>query len=175
MQRKKGLVKRRSVSFTIKTLPSCFALDPEPVPLERFPKASEIAELGALQARFSSSSLDCIVVRLQLGAGSRGAVMAISEIVFAALERLRTEVPSWGFAGTGTRFVKFFQPTAASAFQETFAEAAQVHSLTGVCPTLALHVQFDIPDRSSIEVMQRLGIAYGVKAGCINPPEAFLR
>ncbi|MEP6593750.1 MAG: sugar isomerase, partial [Acidobacteriota bacterium] len=33
--------------------------------------------------------------------------------LFAALNAFRIEVPSWGFANTGTRFGKFLQPAAA--------------------------------------------------------------
>ena len=36
--------------------------------------------------------------------------------VFAALETFRIELPSWGFANTGTRFGKFIQAAAAITF-----------------------------------------------------------
>ena len=67
-----------------------------------------------------------------------------AEIVFRALEKFRIEVPSWGFANTGTRFGKFLQPAAASTIEEKFSDAGQVHQLTGVCPTVAVHVQWDL-------------------------------
>ena len=63
-----------------------------------------------------------------------------------ALDNFRMEIPSWGFANTGTRFGKFLQPEAATSLEEKFADAAQVHSLTGSCPTLALHVEWDLPN-----------------------------
>ena len=63
--------------------------------------------------------------------------------VVEALDRFRIEIPSWGFANTGTRFGKFLQPAAASTIEEKFADAAHVHALTGCCPTLALHVLWD--------------------------------
>ena len=34
--------------------------------------------------------------------------------VFQALDQLKIELPSWGFANTGTRFGKFTQPAAAT-------------------------------------------------------------
>ena len=40
-------------------------------------------------------------------------VDAGSQQVFAALDEFRIEVPSWGFANTGTRFGKFIQAGAA--------------------------------------------------------------
>ena len=69
-----------------------------------------------------------------------------SEKVFNALETFRMELPSWGFANTGTRFGKFIQAAAATTTEEKFSDAGQVHQLTGVCPTVALHVLWDCPD-----------------------------
>ena len=66
----------------------------------------------------------------------------------AALDRFAIELPSWGFADTGTRFGKFLQPAAAATLDEKLADAGQVHAFTGVCPTVALHVQWDLPQRA---------------------------
>src|SRR5260370_10004861 len=63
-----------------------------------------------------------------------------------ALDRFRIELPSWGFANTGTRFGKYLQPTAAVTIEEKLADAGQVHALTGICPTVALPVLWDFPD-----------------------------
>ena len=68
--------------------------------------------------------------------------------VHAALDGFRIELPSWGFANTGTRFGKFVQPAAAATIEEKFADAGHVHALTGACPTLALHVLWDFEDGS---------------------------
>ena len=38
-----------------------------------------------------------------------------------ALSRFRIEIPSWGFANTGTRFGKFVQAGAATTTEEKFA------------------------------------------------------
>src|SRR5438874_4649093 len=87
-----------------------------------------------------------------------------------ALETFRIELPSWGFANTGTRFGKFLQAAAASTIEEKFSDAGQVHALTGVCPTLALHVLWDLPDGvASSNDVKRLSAKYGVSAGSINP------
>lgn len=96
--------------------------------------------------------------------------MALNDRVFQALDGFRIELPSWGFANTGTRFGKFLQPAAASTIEEKFSDAGQVHALTGVCPTLALHVLWDLPDglASSADI-GRLSSRYGVRAGSINP------
>jgi L-rhamnose isomerase / sugar isomerase len=91
-------------------------------------------------------------------------------IVYAALDTFRIELPSWGFANTGTRFGKFLQPAAAVTLEEKFSDAGQVHALTGVCPTLALHVLWDLPGGpSGTAEIERLSRTYGLRAGSINP------
>ena len=93
-----------------------------------------------------------------------------SDKVFAALETFRIELPSWGFANTGTRFGKFIQPAAATTTEEKFSDAGQVHLLTGVCPTVALHVLWDCPDGvQSTDEIKRFANRYSVAPGSINP------
>jgi L-rhamnose isomerase/sugar isomerase len=95
---------------------------------------------------------------------------ATSDTVSAALETFRIELPSWGFANTGTRFGKFIQAAAATTTEEKFSDAGQVHLLTGVCPTVALHVLWDCPEGvSSTEEIKRFARRYGVAPGSINP------
>ncbi len=65
--------------------------------------------------------------------------------VWDALDSFQIELPSWGFANTGTRFGKFLQLAAATTTEEKFSDAGEVHRLTGVCPTVALHVLWDFP------------------------------
>lgn len=92
-----------------------------------------------------------------------------AEVVHSALDSFRIEVPSWGFADTGTRFGKFLQESAASTLAEKFADAGQVHAFTGVCPTIALHVLWDLPAGTDLKEVQRLADQFGVRAGSINP------
>ena len=90
--------------------------------------------------------------------------------VFDALDVFRIELPSWGFANTGTRFGKFLQPAAAATIEEKFSDAGQVHQLTGVCPTLALHVLWDLPNGvASAGEVEALATRCGVAPGSINP------
>jgi L-rhamnose isomerase/sugar isomerase len=92
------------------------------------------------------------------------------EAAFRALDSFRIEIPSWGFANTGTRFGKFLQPAAASTLDEKFSDAGEVHKLTGVTPTLALHVLWDLPNGTAdAEAVRRLEGRHGVAAGSINP------
>ena len=93
-----------------------------------------------------------------------------TERVFAALDGFRIEVPSWGFANTGTRFGKFSQTAAATTLEEKFADAGQVNKLTGASPTVALHVLWDLPNgKGDVPELKRLETKYGVKSGAINP------
>jgi L-rhamnose isomerase/sugar isomerase len=90
--------------------------------------------------------------------------------VFQALDDFRIEIPSWGFANTGTRFGKFLQPAAATCIEEKFADAGEVHRLTGCTPTLALHVLWDLPNGlADVENVQKLARENGIAPGSINP------
>ncbi|MFL6466152.1 MAG: TIM barrel protein, partial [Bryobacteraceae bacterium] len=94
----------------------------------------------------------------------------LSDKIIRALETFRIELPSWGFANTGTRFGKFLQPAAATSIEEKFSDAGQVHALTGICPTIALHVLWDFPEGvKSAGQVTALGDKYGVRPGAINP------
>ncbi len=90
--------------------------------------------------------------------------------IFQALESFEIEIPSWGFANTGTRFGKFIQPSAATTIEEKLSDAAQVHRYTGCCPSVALHVLWDFPEgRGSVAEVKTLASKYGVRIGSINP------
>ena len=90
--------------------------------------------------------------------------------IIQALETFRIEIPSWGFANTGTRFGKFQQPAAATTTAEKIQDAAEVHRLTGICPTIALHVLWDFPDgMHSVDEVAEATKGAGIQAGSINP------
>jgi L-rhamnose isomerase/sugar isomerase len=95
---------------------------------------------------------------------------APTDRVFDALDQFRIEVPSWGFADTGTRFGVFRQAAAAATLEEKIADAGMVHALTGVCPTVALHVQWDLPGGTAdADAVRQLTAAAGIQPGSINP------
>jgi L-rhamnose isomerase / sugar isomerase len=95
---------------------------------------------------------------------------SLHDKVARALNQFRIELPSWGFANTGTRFGKFIQGAAATSTEEKFSDAGHVHKLTGACPTVALHVLWDLPDGlRSVEDIKKFSEKYGVRAGSINP------
>jgi L-rhamnose isomerase/sugar isomerase len=90
--------------------------------------------------------------------------------IFKSLDAFAIEIPSWGFANTGTRFGKFSQLAAATTIEEKFADGGEVNRLTGVTPTLALHVLWDLPngvaDADKIKFLEK---KHGIRSGSINP------
>ena len=96
--------------------------------------------------------------------------LSSSQRICQALETFRIEIPSWGFANTGTRFGKFLQPAAAATTEEKFSDAGEVHRVTGVCPSIALHVLWDCPGGvGSAGQITELSERYGIQPGSINP------
>jgi L-rhamnose isomerase / sugar isomerase len=95
---------------------------------------------------------------------------AVFDQAVQALDSFQIEIPSWGFANTGTRFGKFVQAAAASTIEEKFSDAAEVNRLTGATPTLALHVLWDLPNGvSDVPQVKELERRFGIHAGSINP------
>ena len=93
---------------------------------------------------------------------------ALPTEVAARLGRLAIELPSWGFADTGTRFGKFLQDAAALTIEDKLDDAAEVHRLTGACPSVAIHVQWDMPAGGAPE-LAALARARGLRIGSVNP------
>lgn len=77
------------------------------------------------------------------------------------------ETPSWGYGNSGTRFKTFPWPGAARTVFEKLDDAAMVHQLTGVAPSVALHIPWDKVEDYA-ELKQYAGDK-GVRLGAINP------
>ncbi|PJF46665.1 MAG: L-rhamnose isomerase [Candidatus Thermofonsia Clade 3 bacterium] len=88
------------------------------------------------------------------------------EAVKARLKAQRIELPSWGFANTGTRFKTYAWPGAARNIYEKLADAGFVHRLTGVCPTVAIHIPWDKVD--DWEALAAYAQAQGISIGAVN-------
>ena len=73
------------------------------------------------------------------------------------------ELPSWAFGNSGTRFKVFSTPGTPRTVQEKIADAATVHELTGLAPTVALHIPWDkVDDYAALrEHAAGLGLALG--------------
>ncbi len=92
------------------------------------------------------------------------------QIIWKILDRFAIEIPSWGFAQTGTRFGKFIQPGAAVTIEHKMADAGQVHKLTGCCPSIAVHVLWDFPKGlESAREVAALASQNGIRIGSVNP------
>jgi L-rhamnose isomerase/sugar isomerase len=89
------------------------------------------------------------------------------EKVEEKLKVQRIETPSWGYSDSGTRFYVFKQKGAAKSVKEKLQDAAEVHKLTGICPTVALHIPWDITD--NWDELLEYATSLGVKPGAINP------
>lgn len=89
------------------------------------------------------------------------------EMIKTKLRALQIETPSWAYGNSGTRFKVFAWPGAARNVWEKIADAAMVHRLTGVCPSVALHIPWDRVD--DWQLLRDYAASLGVRIGTINP------
>jgi L-rhamnose isomerase / sugar isomerase len=82
------------------------------------------------------------------------------------LRSQRIETPSWGYGNSGTRFKVFPQEGVPRTPQEKIDDAAMVHRLTGVAPTVALHIPWDRVD--DYGALAKHAAEQGVALGTIN-------
>ncbi len=87
--------------------------------------------------------------------------------VEAHLRAQRIETPSWGYGNSGTRFRVFPQPGTPRTPFEKFADAAEVHRLTGICPSVAIHIPWDRVD--DFGELRGYAASVGLGIGAINP------
>jgi L-rhamnose isomerase/sugar isomerase len=87
--------------------------------------------------------------------------------VEAALGALRIETPSWAFGNSGTRFAVFAQPGVPRDPFEKLEDAALVHRLTGLAPSVALHIPWDRVD--DVDELRAHAESLGLSIGAINP------
>ena len=91
------------------------------------------------------------------------------EAVKEALKGQHIETPSWGYANSGTRFKAFPWPGAATTTQEKLDDAAMVHKMTGIAPSVAIHIPWDRPEDDDYEAMCQYAEERGVAIGAVNP------
>ena len=82
------------------------------------------------------------------------------------LAELAIELPSWAFGNSGTRFRVFPQEGVPRDPFEKIEDAAQVHALTGLAPSVALHIPWDKVE--SFEKLKAHAENLGVALGTIN-------
>ena len=66
--------------------------------------------------------------------------------ITSSLADLAIEVPSWAYGNSGTRFKVFSSPGTPRTAGEKVADAATVHGVTGLAPSVALHIPWDSVD-----------------------------
>ncbi len=89
------------------------------------------------------------------------------ERVEKRLRSQRVETPSWGYGNSGTRFKVFPQPGVPRDPFEKFADAAEVHRLTGICPSVAIHIPWDRVD--DYTELREHAEGLGLSIGAVNP------
>jgi L-rhamnose isomerase/sugar isomerase len=76
------------------------------------------------------------------------------------------ELPSWAFGNSGTRFKVFGTPGTPRTIQEKLSDAAEVNRLTGLAPTVALHIPWDTVD--DYAALKDFAASLGVELGTVN-------
>ncbi len=112
------------------------------------PATAPTVDYDALAERLTSGGVDLPAVERQLRAQ-------------------RIETPSWGYGNSGTRFRVFPQPGAPRTPFEKFAGAAEVHRLTGICSSVAIHIPWDRVD--DFGELRDYAASVGLTIGAVNP------
>src|SRR4051794_34304208 len=86
--------------------------------------------------------------------------------VAARLAEQRIETASWAYGNSGTRFKVFPQEGVPRDPYEKLADAAQVQRYTGVAPSVALHIPWDLVE--DYADLARHAAELGVRVGTIN-------
>jgi L-rhamnose isomerase/sugar isomerase len=92
--------------------------------------------------------------------------MTTFDAVSDRLSALAIEVPSWAYGNSGTRFKVFGTPGTPRTVEEKIADAATVHRFTGLAPTVALHIPWDLVD--DYGKLKAYAEEQGVVLGTIN-------
>lgn len=86
-----------------------------------------------------------------------------------ALKQQEIETPSWGYANSGTRFKAFPWPGAAVTTRQKIDDAALVNRLTGIAPSVAIHIPWDKPEDGNYTAMRQYAEDKGIHIGAVNP------
>lgn len=89
------------------------------------------------------------------------------EQVKTKLKQQHIETPSWGYGNSGTRFKTFPWAGAARNIHEKLADAGYIHRLTGVAPSVAIHIPWDKTDDWT--ALKQYAAEQGVTIGAVNP------
>ena len=87
----------------------------------------------------------------------------------AVLKMQQIETPSWGYANSGTRFKNFPWPGAAQTTREKIEDAAMVQKMTGIAPSVAIHIPWDKPGDGDYVGFRQYAESQGIRIGAVNP------
>ncbi|ROP49330.1 MULTISPECIES: L-rhamnose isomerase [unclassified Rathayibacter] len=90
----------------------------------------------------------------------------LSPDILRQLEQQAIELPSWAFGNSGTRFKVFSTPGTPRTIEEKISDAAKVNELTGLAPSVALHIPWDKVD--DYAALGEFAASKGVALGTIN-------
>src|SRR5437868_2292020 len=99
--------------------------------------------------------------------GSTGRQNIDVNAVVENIQRFTVETPSWGYGNSGTRFKVFPWPGAARTLREKLADAAEVQKVTGICPSVAIHIPWDKVD--DWPTVKDYASSLGLRIGAVNP------
>ena len=85
----------------------------------------------------------------------------------AKLRAQHIETPSWGYGNSGTRFKVFAWQGAARNIHEKLSDAGYIHKLTGIAPSVAIHIPWDKTDDWT--GLAQYAATQGVSIGAVNP------
>lgn len=89
------------------------------------------------------------------------------EQIKARLKQQHIETPSWAYTDSGTRFQVFHWPGAARTFEDKVEDAAYINRLTGVTPSMAIHIPWDKTDDWG--AVAQFARDRGITLGAVNP------
>ena len=89
------------------------------------------------------------------------------DTVVEKIQQFTVETPSWGYGDSGTRFKVFHWPGAARTLREKLEDAAQVQKVTGICPSVAIHIPWDKED--DWQAVKEYAGQLGLGIGAVNP------
>lgn len=89
------------------------------------------------------------------------------EAVKRKIKQFKIETPSWGYGDSGTRFKVFQKEGVPRDPFEKMEDAAIVHRLTGLAPTVAIHIPWDkVGDYGKLRSHAE---SLGLQIGAVNP------
>ena len=90
-------------------------------------------------------------------------------VIKNALKKQQIETPSWGYANSGTRFKAFAWPGAAVTTRHKIDDAAMVDKMTGIAPSVAVHIPWDKPEDGDYVAFCQYAEDQGIRIGAVNP------